>query len=214
MIDAIASDPECELSGRIDRGDPVPDVGDLVIDFSSDEGSKSALAASERHSAPLFIGTTALSQATHDALARRAREVPVMVASNASIGVAVMHRMAALAVRALGGTWSVRLTEIHHVRKLDAPSGTALALAETVRAAGGDLAAESIRSVREGDVVGHHLLEFIGLHETIRLSHEAHDRALFARGALTLALWLRGRAPGMHTIQRWLDERMNDREEP
>jgi 4-hydroxy-tetrahydrodipicolinate reductase len=108
----------------------------------------------------------------------------------------------------------VRLTEIHHVHKLDAPSGTALALAETVREAGGDLPRERIQSVREGEVVGHHLLEFQGQGETIRLSHEAHDRALFARGALTLALWLRTQAPGMHTVQAWLDERILRREEP
>jgi 4-hydroxy-tetrahydrodipicolinate reductase len=123
-----------------------------------------------------------------------------------------MHRMASIAVRALGPSWRIRLTETHHTRKLDAPSGTALALAETIRASGGDLPPASIRSIREGDVVGQHVLELEGDGETIRLEHQATDRALFARGAITLALWLRTRGPGMHTVQQWLDERTNERE--
>lgn len=214
VIEAMKTHRSCTLAAAIDRGDALPEAGDLVIDFSSDEGAKSALAASERRSAPLLVGTTALSEGTLTALREHARRVPVMVTSNASIGVAAVHRMANLAMRALGPACTVRLTEIHHVHKLDAPSGTALALAETVREAGGDLPRERIRSVREGEVVGHHLLEFQGQGETIRLSHEAHDRALFARGALTLALWLRTQAPGMHTVQAWLDERILRREEP
>jgi 4-hydroxy-tetrahydrodipicolinate reductase len=211
VIEAIEAHDSCRVAARIDRGDALPDDGDLVIDFSSDEGSKVALAASERRSAPLFVGTTALSGGTMDALRARARHVPVMVASNASLGVAAMHRMVALALQALGPSWTVRLTETHHARKLDAPSGTALALAETVRRSGGELAAESIRSIRHGEVVGHHVLELVGPGETLTLSHEAHDRSLFARGALTLALWLRSQPAGMHTVQQWLDQRIQGR---
>jgi 4-hydroxy-tetrahydrodipicolinate reductase len=211
-IDAIKASGSCSVAAAIDRGDPTPDDGNLVIDFSSDEGTKTALATSERRLAPLFVGTTALSEDTLQALRAHARKVPVMVTSNASIGVAAVHRMVAIAVRALGPSWRVRLTETHHTRKLDAPSGTALALAETVRSAGGDLPAQAIRSIREGDVVGQHVLEFEGAGETIRLEHHASDRALFARGAITLALWLRTRGPGMHTVQQWLDERIEGRE--
>lgn len=211
VIEAIEAHASCRVAARIDRGDALPDAGDLVIDFSSDEGSKMALAASERRSAPLFVGTTALSNGTMEALRSRARQVPVMVASNASLGVAAMHRMVALALQALGPTWKIRLTETHHTRKLDAPSGTAIALAETVRHAGGDLPVEAIRSIREGDVVGHHVLELVGPGETLALSHQAHDRSLFARGALTLALWLRAQPPGLHTVQTWLDQRVQGR---
>lgn len=97
---------------------------------------------------------------------------------------------------------------------MDAPSGTAIALAETVRRAGGDLPVETIRSIREGDVVGHHVLELVGPGETLTLSHQAHDRSLFARGALTLALWLRTQPAGMHTVQAWLDQRIQGRMQP
>lgn len=212
VIEAIQASDACDVAATIDRDDAMPDAGDLVIDFSSDEGSKTALAASERRSAPLFVGTTALSEGTMQALRNHARKFPVMVTSNASIGVAVLHRMAALATSTLGPDWKVHLTEMHHVRKLDAPSGTALALANTVRDAGGDLPREMIRSIREGDIVGRHVLSFEGRGETIRLEHEAHDRALFARGALTLALWLRRQPAGMHSVQAWLEDRLRRRE--
>lgn len=211
LVAAIEAHESCSIAAMIDRGDAPPDAGNLVIDFSSDEGSKMALAASERRSAPLLVGTTALSSGTLEAIRTRSLQVPVMVASNASLGVAAMHRMVAMAMQALGPTWKVRLTETHHTKKLDAPSGTALALAETVRRAGGDLPVEAIRSIREGDVVGHHVLELEGQGETLRLSHEAHDRSLFARGALTLALWLRAQPPGLHTVQTWLDQRVQGR---
>jgi 4-hydroxy-tetrahydrodipicolinate reductase len=214
VIEAIEAHDSCSVAARLDRGDALPDEGDLVIDFSSDDGAKMALAASERRSAPLFVGTTALSAGTLEALETRSRQVPVMIASNASLGVAAMHRMVTIAMQALGPSWKVRLTETHHTRKVDAPSGTALALAETVRHAGGELSAESIRSIREGDVVGHHVLELEGQGETLRLSHEAHDRSLFARGALTLALWLRTQPPGMHSVQAWLNERIQGRMRP
>jgi 4-hydroxy-tetrahydrodipicolinate reductase len=105
---AIAESSSCTLVAAVGRGDQVPTPGvDLVIDFSSDEGAKSALAASERLSVPLLMGTTALSQHTLEALQRVASRVPVMVTSNASLGVAVLHRMADLATRVLvrTGVW-------------------------------------------------------------------------------------------------------------
>lgn len=199
------------LAASVGRGDPMPSTGDLVIDFSSDEGTKSALAASERLSAPLLVGTTALAPDTIEALRATAARLPILVASNASIGVAVVHRMVALAVRALGPTWRAELGETHHVRKKDSPSGTALAIAETIRSAGGRLDPADIRSVREGDVVGRHRIELHGPGETIVLEHAASDRALFARGALELGLWLRSQPAGMHTVQAWLDDRLRER---
>ena len=205
LLRAIEADARCTLAAAIDRGDAPPETGDLVIDFSSDEGVKSALAASERLSAPLLVGTTALSEASMLALRQASARRPVMVTSNASVGVAVMHRMVDMAVRALGPGWQVRLSETHHTRKLDAPSGTALALAQTIAAAGGTIRREDIRSRREGDVVGHHRIELVGSGETLVLEHEAHDRALFARGALELGLWLRGAGAGWHTTQDWLE---------
>ncbi len=211
VIDALERTDRATLEAAVDRDDPMPSRGDLVIDFSSDEGAKSALATSERLSAPLLVGTTALGESTLAALLEASSRRPIMVASNASIGVAVVHRMVALAVRALGPGWRVELCETHHAGKKDSPSGTALALAETIRAAGGTLDREHIRSRREGEVVGHHRIELHGPGETIVLEHAAGDRALFARGALELGLWLRSRPAGMHSVQAWLDDRLRER---
>lgn len=206
---AISESSVCSLAAAVDRGDEPPVAGvDVVIDFSSDEGTKSALAASERHLVPLLVGTTALSQGTLQALHLAAERIPVMVTSNASLGVALMHRMADLATRVLGPSWRVELTETHHEKKLDAPSGTALALAETVRSAGGSLPTEIIRSIRVGQVVGQHRIEFHGEAESVTLEHHAHDRSLFARGALELCRWLRNQRPGMHSMQAWLADRL------
>jgi 4-hydroxy-tetrahydrodipicolinate reductase len=181
----------------------------VVIDFSSPEGSKRALEAAKAVSAALLVGTTGLPEALRKELEAASTTIPVMVASNTSLGVAVMHRMVDLAVRGLGAGWKVELEEIHHTRKADAPSGTALALAATVRSSGGTLPAERIVSIREGDVVGRHCIEFHGPGERLVLEHEAMDRALFARGALVLAAWLRRQSAGMHSVQAWLQARLD-----
>ncbi len=207
---ALASSAECTLESAIDKDDPPPKRGDLVIDFSCDEGTKSALATSERLSAAILIGTTALSDSTMSAIHNVATRVPVMVTSNASLGVAVVRQMAELATRALGPSWRVRLVETHHKNKLDFPSGTALSLAQSIRDVGGSLPNSAIESIREGDIVGRHEIEFSSDHECITLQHEALDRSLFAEGALQLGLWLRNRSPGLHTMQQWMDDRLQE----
>jgi 4-hydroxy-tetrahydrodipicolinate reductase len=209
LIEAINAATECTLVAAMRRHDRAPAETDVVIDFSAPEGSKRALEVAKAVSAALLVGTTGLDAEFHEAAEGASEHIPVMVASNTSLGVAVMHRMVEVAVRGLGPGWRVDLQETHHTRKVDAPSGTALALAATVRGAGGDLPKERIVSIREGDVVGRHALAFTGPGERIVLEHEALDRALFAQGALVLARWLRRQPPGMHAVQAWLQERMN-----
>ena len=209
LIEAIDDASTCRLVAAMRRDDPPPSSADVVIDFSSPEGSKRALEVAKAVSAALLVGTTGLDEAFRKALERASESIPVMIASNTSLGVAVMHRMVEVAVRGLGPGWQVDLEEIHHTRKVDAPSGTALALAATVRGAGGEMPRERIVSIREGDVVGRHRVEFTGPGERLVLEHEAMDRALFAQGALVLAQWLRRQPPGMHTVQAWLQERLD-----
>jgi len=209
LIEALRDHPTCALEAAIGRHDAPPVRGDVIIDFSSPEGSKRALEAAKAFSAALLVGTTGLSDALRGQLREASATIPVMVASNTSLGVAVMHRMVDMAVRGLGGGWQVRLEETHHTRKLDAPSGTALALAASVQQAGGSLPRERIASIRQGDVVGRHRIEFDGPDERLVLEHEALDRALFARGALVLAHWLRGQPAGMHSVQAWLQSRLD-----
>jgi 4-hydroxy-tetrahydrodipicolinate reductase len=210
LVEALAEDRACSLVASIDRDDPLPAAADVVIDFSSPEGSKRALEAAKAVSAALLVGTTGLDDGFRRALEDAAKRMPILVASNTSLGVAVMHRMVAMAVRGLGSGWRVQLEEIHHARKVDAPSGTALALASTVEGAGGALSRDRIVSIRQGEVVGTHRIEFTSPVERLVLVHEALDRALFARGAVVLARWLHRQPPGMHSVQAWLQERLDE----
>lgn len=178
---------------------------DAVIDFSSDDGARGATSIAVKHGAALLVGSTGLSRQTLADIEVAARSIPVLVASNTSVGVAVLTHVAVAAARLLGPRFQVDILETHHVHKRDSPSGTALRLAEALRReAGADLPAERIHAVRAGDVVGEHTVEFSGPGERLRLAHLATSRDLFARGALEAAAWLAGRSPGRYTIEQSL----------
>jgi 4-hydroxy-tetrahydrodipicolinate reductase len=184
--------------------DTVPPI-DTVIDFSSDSGAQNAAALAAARRAALLVGTTALSPETIEILGKTAAAVPVMIAPNTSRGVAVFTHLVAEAARLLGPRFDVSIIETHHKAKLDAPSGTARRLAEALRTrAGLNIPPDRIHSIRAGDVVGDHVVDFSGPGERIRLTHAALDRDVFARGALDAAAWLRGRPPGRYTIEQAL----------
>ncbi|MFM8785954.1 MAG: 4-hydroxy-tetrahydrodipicolinate reductase, partial [Phycisphaerales bacterium] len=128
------ADAACTIAQRIDRGDALavhPGDVDAVLDFSSSDGAARAAEVSEALGCALLVGTTGLSDGALAAIDRATRRVPVMVAPNTSLGVAVARRLATEAARLLPG-FDVDIVETHHVRKLDAPSGTARSLAEAV----------------------------------------------------------------------------------
>lgn len=165
---------------------------DVAIDFSLPEGFDAILELCRARGRPLVSGTTGLSDAQRESLARASQYIPVLWASNFSLGVAVLEDLVARATKALPG-WAVDIVETHHVRKLDAPSGTALTLARASETASGRVPA--IASIREGEVVGDHLVRFENGNERLELRHSALDRDIFAAGALEAALRLAGRAP-------------------
>jgi 4-hydroxy-tetrahydrodipicolinate reductase len=177
---------------------------DVVIDFSSDEGARNAMRIASEHGAAVLVGTTGLSRQTLSVIEVAARTHPVMIAPNTSLGVAVMNHLAAVAAGLLGDRYTVNLVETHHTRKLDAPSGTALRIADTLRRAGARLPDDHVHAIRSGDVVGEHTVEFAGGDERIRITHQAGSRDLFVRGALEAAAWLHGRPPGRYFIEQAL----------
>ncbi len=200
LVAAIDQDEQFETS--IDRAAEV----DVIIDFSSDEGTGSAVRMATDHAAAVLIGTTGLSPQTLDITEVAARRIPIMVAPNTSRGVAVLTRLVVEAARLLGDQYDVNLIELHHLHKRDAPSGTALRIAEQMRReAGVELPADRIHAIRAGDIVGEHIIEFAASGERLSFRHIATDRDLFARGALRLAAWLTGRAPGLYTIDHAFD---------
>lgn len=176
------------------EGLPQFDVG---VDFSLPAAFDPFLDLCAGRGVALVSGTTGLSAAQFAALDAAANRVPVCWAANFSLGVAVLADLVERAARALPD-WQRDIVESHHIHKQDAPSGTALALGRAVVQGGGP--EPHYASLRAGDIVGEHLVQFTGLGERIELVHRASNRDIFARGALQCAVQLPGRGAGHHRV--------------
>lgn len=190
---------------------------DVLVDFSSPEGTLRAVSIATEREFAILVGTTGLDASALEALRRAASKVPVLVAPNTSIGVTVLFHLAEIATRLLGPGYDAEIVEMHHARKLDAPSGTALRLADAVLAGKGldrsslvfgregrigprKATEVGVLGLRGGDVIGEHTLVLAGDGERLELTHRATDRALFAKGALRAARWLARREPGSYDM--------------
>lgn len=169
---------------------------DVAVDFSLAEAFDAILAICTRRGAALVSGTTGLERAQCAALDAAGRQCPVLWAANFSLGVAVLTELVRKAAASLPD-WDCDIVESHHANKQDAPSGTALALGEAAALAS---ARPRYAALRAGDIVGEHLVQFTGSGERIELIHRAGDRNIFARGALTAAKWIVGKAPGSYRM--------------
>ncbi len=174
---------------------------DAAIDFSLPEGFDPVLSLAVTRGAAFVSGTTGLSEAQCTMLAAASATIPVLWASNFSLGVAVLTELVERAANALKG-WDVDVVEAHHTQKKDAPSGTALTLGEAAASAG---AGVSYASLRAGDIVGEHTVQFTGPGERIELVHRAGSRDIFARGALHAATRIAGKPPGTYRLRDLLD---------
>jgi len=205
-IDALAgADADVRVVHRVGRSvEPGAASGqeiDVVIDFSSEAGTRLAIELARRSRAALLVGTTGLSAETSGELRALAASRAVLVAPNTSLGVAVTRALARLAAQLLEPAgWTVDIVESHHDRKKDAPSGTALAIARSIEAGGLPVPAERIHAIRAGDTVGEHEIRFAGPSERLHLTHQAVSRDLFASGALRAAKWLASRPAGQYSM--------------
>ena len=193
VVDGVPHFAATELAG-------VP-AFDVAIDFSLPEGFDPVLALCVERGLPLVSGTTGISEAQRQALAAAAARIALVWATNFSLGVAVLADLIERAATALPG-WDVDVVEAHHTQKKDAPSGTALTLGEAAGSAGAPV---HYASLRAGDIVGEHTVQFAGAGERIELIHRATHRDIFARGALHVAGRLHGRAPGSYRVRDLLD---------
>jgi 4-hydroxy-tetrahydrodipicolinate reductase len=130
-----------------------------------------------------------------------AQSLPIVFASNFSIGVNVLFWLTRKAAERLGGDFDVAIVETHHKMKKDAPSGTAKTLAEVLKATKKTKGEIPIQSIREGDVVGEHTVIFSGPGERVELTHRAASREIFSRGALRAAEWIISQSPGLYSMQ-------------
>ena len=194
----------------------------VAVDFSLPQCVAANARACALAGVPILVGTTGFDAATRSLLERTAKDVPVLVAPNTSVGVSVVAKLVAMAASGLGPAYDVEIFEAHHRMKRDAPSGTALALGEAVAGARGsvlkdvaiyDRAGQSaprapgsigFSSLRAGDIVGEHTVTFAAAGERVEITHRASDRITFARGALRAAEWLIGRPAGLYGMREVL----------
>lgn len=219
LQDLLRDDARFELVACVNASDDwraVPKLG-VVVDFSTPAGFDSALAHCHAHRIALVCGTTGLGAGQRARLQEAACDIPVLYAANFSLGIAVLTRLLRDAASALPD-WDLEIIEAHHAHKVDAPSGTALALGRAAASARGqdfDAVAGFARhghtgaraqgaigfaSIRAGEIVGEHTALLAAKDERIELTHRACDSTIFARGALHAAAWLAGKPAGAHSL--------------
>lgn len=191
----------------------------VAIDFTLPVATAANVAACVAAKCPIVIGTTGHDDSVRQQITLAAKQIPIVMAPNMSLGVNLLLELVELAAQKLDADYDIEIFEAHHRNKKDAPSGTALALGAAAAAGRGvalEEAAEYERHgatgarrrgaigfsvLRGGDVVGDHTVTFAGIGERIELTHRASDRLAFARGAVRAAQWLVGREPGLYSMQ-------------
>ena len=241
LVEAVAAADDCRLSGALDiagspalGSDPLAVLGrssavrvsadlrvglagaDVLIDFTRPEGTLAHLAVCRELGVRAVIGTTGFSDTQKAQVAEHAKHIAIVMAPNMSLGVNLVLRLLDVAGRALASDYDIEVVEAHHRHKVDAPSGTALAMGEVLARATGrqldkvavwgrhgltgerDPAAIGFSVIRGGDIVGDHTVLFAGTGERIEITHKSSSRATYAQGSLRAARFVAGRAPGLY----------------
>ena len=235
LLEAIRENPEFKVAALVEgRGHPTvgkscyedapPVVDDLllamnqgqvIIEFTTPEGTLANAKKAAIIRKPMVIGTTGLLSEHLELFADLSREIPMVVSSNMAIGVNLLYSLVRQAAQKLPASFDAEIVESHHKWKKDAPSGTAKKLLdEIIQARGGvpvydrhqsNEARKSneigVFSIRAGDIVGDHTVTFAGLGERLELTHRAHNRRVFAEGALLAAAFVLRAAPGLYDMQ-------------
>jgi len=202
VLDLAQGDAEIEIAAQCDLGDSIESAMgncDVAIDFSQVDSIDEICRAALQHGKSLVIGTTGHSQQQRKTIEETAHSVPIVLASNFSVGVNVLLWLTQKAAELLGSAFNPEIVETHHKMKKDAPSGTAKTLAEILKAVRNSEI--PIESIREGDVVGEHIIIFSGPGESLELTHRAENRGIFALGALRAAKWIVYKPPGRYSMQ-------------
>lgn len=177
-------------------------VCDVLVDFS--HPSAAIDAALMMYGTPcktLVTGTTGYTKTEEQALVAAADSITLVKSGNFSIGICVLETLVAQAAHTLKEGWDIDVLDIHHRHKKDAPSGTALMLGDAAKAGRGKDAKVEYAALRHGGVIGEHHIAIASELETLTLSHSANDRAVFAKGALTAALWAFGKPKGLYGMK-------------
>ena len=224
LVAAIGEAGEAHAGGIDQGGDlaALAAISDVLVDFSHPAALEANLDAAVAAKVPIVVGTTGLEERHLWLCDHAAQQIPVLQTGNTSLGVAMLVHLVREAALRLDADWDIEIVEMHHRRKIDAPSGTALMLgaaaaeAREIRlneasergrghALGGITGARvrgaiGFASLRGGTVAGEHSAIFAGEDERIVLSHVAENRSIFARGAVRAGLWLIGQRPGRYSM--------------
>jgi 4-hydroxy-tetrahydrodipicolinate reductase len=203
-----------------DTANLAADKAEVWIDFTAPDATVAALdALAGTPVRAAVIGTTGLTPSQENQIAGHARRIAIVRSGNFSLGVTLLAALVEQAAQKLGPDWDIEITEAHHRRKVDAPSGTALLLGEAAaQGRGVQLSAARLKphdgvtgerkaggigfsAIRGGGIVGEHDVRFIAEREVVTLSHQALDRAVFADGALAAALWVADKPPGLYSMR-------------
>jgi 4-hydroxy-tetrahydrodipicolinate reductase len=202
-----------------DSLESVIDTVDLIISFTTIEASLEHLRLASQRGKAIVLGTTGFSKEHMTEIAEHSKKIPCVLASNMSMGVNLLLKVLQDIARVLGDGYDIEIIEAHHRMKKDAPSGTALKMAQVISDALNRNLDEvavyarkgiigerkpkeiGIQTIRAGDIVGEHTVLFGGLGERIEVTHKVSSRDTFARGALRAALWLAGKPAGLYDMQ-------------
>lgn len=241
LVEAVSASTDCRLSGALDvadsaalGSDPLAALGshsdvritadllaglggaDVLIDFTRPEGTLAHLAVCRQLGVAAVIGTTGFNETQKAQIAGLAQHIAIVMAPNMSLGVNVVLKLLDMAARALADGYDIEVIEAHHRHKVDAPSGTALAMGEVLARATGrkldeaavwgrhgvtgerDPASIGFSVIRGGDIVGDHTVLFAGTGERIEITHKSASRATYAQGSLRAARFLAGRPAGLY----------------
>lgn len=217
LVGGIAGSPTDEAMPIFGDLKDAPDA-DVLIDFTTADAAPDLIREAASRGMAVVSGTTGLSDEQEAVVREAAKSVPIVRSGNFSVGINMLLSLVEQAARSLDG-FDIEITETHHRRKIDAPSGTALMLGEAAaRGIGSTLHDRGvfgragkagprkdgeigISAVRGGGVYGDHTVSFFSENEMIGISHRAMDRGLFAQGALTAAKWVEGKAPGIYSMR-------------
>ncbi|MBI5573139.1 MAG: 4-hydroxy-tetrahydrodipicolinate reductase [Elusimicrobia bacterium] len=231
VISRILSDKELILSGAIewrehhavgqqideieitDNFSEALELSDVAIDFTNMDATLYHLDIAKKQRKPIIIGTTGITDEGIERIKNASKEIPIIFTANMSVGVNLLFKLVEEVAVAIP-TYDVEIIEAHHNQKKDAPSGTALKIAEIISSKlkleqvfgrHGNVGARKkeigIHAVRAGDIVGEHTVIFAGEGEQIQLIHRAHTRDTFAAGAVKAAKWIFGKKPGLYTMR-------------
>ena len=235
IADVIASREDCKTTFGIDKfgekysdfeivrtPSEMPEKPDVIIDFSNPASLDDLLDYCQMNAVALVIGTTGYSKEEIEKINKAAQQIPVFFTFNMSLGINLLTDLAKRAAAILGGQFDIEIVEQHHNQKIDAPSGTAIMLANaineeldnkytyvydrhSVRAKRGKTEI-GMHAIRGGTIVGTHEIIFAGRDEVITLKHEAHSKQVFAVGSVNAACFLANKNAGMYTMNDLIKE--------